>query len=397
MSGSALEGVQIIDLTHHIAGPYCTKLLADFGADVIKVERPDGGDPARRLGPFPDDVPHPEKSGLFLYLNTNKRGVTLNLKDPEGRGVLLDLVRHADVLVENFSPKVMPGLGLGYEALKEVNPNLIVTSISSSGQTGRYRNYRASELVLYALGGMAYITGEYNREPVKHGYNQAQYLGGLAGASGTVASLIGQWNGGHGEHVDVSILECVCSTLLTTILDYTYTGNVARRQPLEGSSLRYPAMTSDGYILPTPGVMGDWETYVEMVGVPELHDPKYDTVAGRQVHSAEVDRLLKSKWMERTAKEWFHHAQEWRFPFSPVQTMAEVYESPQLHERGYFVEFPHPAVGTLRYPGPPFQMSETLRRQIRAAPLLGEHNREVFGHLGYTGSDRGLHAQLGDQ
>ena len=379
MSDSPLQDVKILDLTHHIAGPYCTKLLADFGADVIKVERPDGGDSARRLGPFPGDTPHPEKSGLFLYLNTNKRGITLNLKDPESRSTLLELVRGADVLVESFSPRVMPSLRLDYETLAEVNPGLIMTSISSFGQSGRYRDYRATELVLYALGGMAYITGEYHREPVKHGYNQAQYLGGLAAASGTVTALLGRWRGGQGQHVDVSIMECVCSTLFSTMLDYTYAGMVSRRQPREGSSLRYPAQTKQGYLLPTPGVMGDWETYAEMVGVEELHDPKFDTPAGRQVHSDEVDALLKTKWLERTAEEWFHHAQEWRFPFAPVQTMADIAESPQLQDRGFFVEFPHPVVGSLTYPGAPFRMSESPTRQSRPAPLLGEHNEEVLG------------------
>ncbi|MEE9163037.1 MAG: CoA transferase, partial [Candidatus Neomarinimicrobiota bacterium] len=280
MSGSALQDIKVIDLTHHIAGPYCTKLLADFGADVIQVEQPNGGDSARRLGPFPEDVPHPEKSGLFLYLNTNKRGITLNLKEPKGRFALLDLVRDADILVESFSPRVMPSLGLDYPALAQINPGLIMTSISSFGQNGRYRDYCATELVLSALGGMAYITGEYHRDPVKHGYNQAQYLGGLAAASGTVTALLRRWRGGVGHRVDVSILECVCSTLFSTVLDYTYAGMVARRQPLEGSSLRYPAQTKDGYILPTPGVMGDWETYAEMAGVPELHDPRFDTPAG---------------------------------------------------------------------------------------------------------------------
>ena len=348
------------------------------------------GDSARRLGPFPEDIPHPEKSGLFLYLNTNKRGITLNLKDPKGRATLLDLVRDADILVESFSPRVMPSLGLDYETLSEINPGLVMTSISSFGQNGRYRDYRASELALYALGGMAYVTGEYHREPVKHGYNQAQYLGGMSAASGTVAALLQRWRGGVGQQMDVSILECVTSTLFSSVLEYTYGGMVARRQPKEGSSLRYPAQTKDGYILPTPGVMGDWETYAEMAGVPELHDPKFDTPAGRQLHSDEVDSLLKSKWMEQTSQEWFHHAQEWRFPFAPVQTMADIAESPQLKERGFFVEFPHPAVGTLRYPGAPFQMSESPGRngqQVRAAPLLGEHNDEVFQELGYSPQD----------
>ena len=191
MSDSVLKDIKVIDLTQHIAGPYCTKLLADYGADVIKVERPDGGDPARRMGPFPGHESHPEKSGLFLYLNTNKRGITLDLKSGEGRDALLELVRDADVLVESYSPRVMPSLGLDYQTLSQVNPRLIMTSVSSFGRNGRYRDYRASELVLYALCGMAYITGGYHREPVKHGYNQAQYLGGVAAASGTVAALLG--------------------------------------------------------------------------------------------------------------------------------------------------------------------------------------------------------------
>ena len=387
MNDTALQDLKVIDLTQYVAGPYCTKLLADYGGDVIKVERPDGGDPARRMGPFPGHQPHPEKSGIFLYLNTNKRGVTLDLKSVGGRAALLDMVRDADVLVESFSPRVMPSLGLDYRTLARVNPNLIMTSVSNFGQTGRYRDYLATELVLYALCGMAYVTGEYHREPVKHGYNQAQYLGGVAAASGTVAALLGLWRGGRGQQVDVSILECACSTLLTTVLEYTYAGKVSRRQPAQGSSLRYPAPTKDGYILPTPGMMGDWETYGEMAGVPELHDPKFATPAGRQLHSDEVDSLLKAKWMEKTAEEWFHHAQEWRFPFSPVQTMAGISGSPQLEERDYFVEFPHPAVGTLRLPGAPFRMSQTPRRQTGPAPTLGEHNREVFGEMGYEGGE----------
>jgi crotonobetainyl-CoA:carnitine CoA-transferase CaiB-like acyl-CoA transferase len=178
--------------------------------------------------------------------------------------------------------------------------------------------------------------------------------------------------------VDVSILECAISTLFTTFSDYTYAGLVSRRQPSQGSSLRYPAPTKEGYILPTPGVMGDWATYAAMAEVPELQDPKFATPADRQLHSDEVDNLLKAKWLEKTAEEWFHHAQEWRFPFSPVNTMEDISGSLQLENRGYFIEFPHPAVDTLRYPGAPFRMSETPRRQAMPAPTLGQHNEEVF-------------------
>ena len=158
MNDSVLQDIKVIDLTQNIAGPYCTKLLADYGADVIKVERPDG-DPARRMGPFPGHEPHPERSGIFLYLNPNKRGVTLDLKSDDGRADLLNLVRDADVLVESYSPRVMVSLGLDYETLSAVNPKLIMTSVSSFGRNGRYSEYRATELVLYALCGMAYITG----------------------------------------------------------------------------------------------------------------------------------------------------------------------------------------------------------------------------------------------
>ena len=157
-----LSDVRVLDLTHGISGPYCTKLLADFGADVIKVERP-GGDYARTLGPFPDDIPHPEKSGLFLFLNTNKRGIVLDLKTPDGVEMLKKLVRDADILVENFRPGVMSSLGLGYETLSAINPNLVMTSISNFGQTGPYRDFLATELTLFAMGGAMNRTGLQDR------------------------------------------------------------------------------------------------------------------------------------------------------------------------------------------------------------------------------------------
>ena len=155
-----LSGLRVLDLTHHVAGPYATRLMATQGAEVIKIERTGAGDPARRLGPFPDNVPHPEKSALFLYLNTNKKSVTLNLKTDAGRSILLRLASQADVLIENFRPGVLPGLGLDYQSLAAADPGLVMTSISNFGQTGPYRDFRAREINLYALGGLMYITGE---------------------------------------------------------------------------------------------------------------------------------------------------------------------------------------------------------------------------------------------
>lgn len=178
MPSQALDDVLVLDLTHYIAGPYCTKLLADYGARVIKIERPDGGDPCRWLGPFPDDVPHPEKSGLFLYLNTNKESVTLNLKLLRGRQLFMRLVAKADVVVENFHPHVMSDLGLDYPYLRPVNTRLLMTSISNFGQTGPYRDWRAQDLTLYGMGGEMYTSGAAGREPLKQAHNLTLYQGG---------------------------------------------------------------------------------------------------------------------------------------------------------------------------------------------------------------------------
>ena len=187
MSDMALSDVRILDLTRHVAGPFCTKMLADYGADVIKVERPNGGDVTRRMGPFPDDVPHLEKSGLFLHLNTNKRGVTLNLRSATGKRMFMELVKQVDVVVENFAPRVLPSLGLAYEDLEQINPQVILVSISNFGQTGPYRDYKASEIVLHGMGGNLRSLGLPEREPVKYGSHVALRQAGLIGAAATMA------------------------------------------------------------------------------------------------------------------------------------------------------------------------------------------------------------------
>ena len=202
MAPSALHGVKVLDLTHHIAGPYCTKLLSDFGAQVIKIERR-GGDPAREMPPFYHDEKHPEKSLLFLYLNTAKRSVTLNLKSDRGIHILRELAKDADILVENFSPRVMPSLELDFPILQALNPALVMVSISNFGQTGPYRDYKATDMVEYALGGLMYIFGSYDREPLKHALHQAQFKAGTD--SGTVLRLKGKGfsrkNGSRGDQL----------------------------------------------------------------------------------------------------------------------------------------------------------------------------------------------------
>jgi crotonobetainyl-CoA:carnitine CoA-transferase CaiB-like acyl-CoA transferase len=207
MPPQALDDLLILDLTHYIAGPYCTKLLADYGARVIKIERPAGGDPCRRVGPFPGDVPHPEKSGLFLHLNTNKESVVLNLKTLRGRQLFSKLVAKADVVVENFHPRVLLSLGLDYPHLRRIKPSIILTSISNFGQTGPYRDWRAQDLTLYGMGGEMYTSGTPGRTPLKQAHNLTLYQGGAMAAAATMVGVFGVRQHGCGQHIDVSLFE----------------------------------------------------------------------------------------------------------------------------------------------------------------------------------------------
>ena len=227
----ALDGIKVLDLTHHIAGPYCTKLLADFGAQVTKIERPGSGDPARGIGPFAGDDPHPDKGLPFLYLNTNKRSVTLDLKSTTGQRILRRLADTADLIVENFRPRTLTSIGLTYETFTVTNPSVVMVSISNFGQTGPYRDYEATDIVEYALSGIQYIFGDNDREPLKHGFNQAQFKAGTDAASAALIALYHRAMTGKGQWVDVSIQECISTGLRDVTSAFTYTGAVKWRRP----------------------------------------------------------------------------------------------------------------------------------------------------------------------
>lgn len=391
-SPRALEGVKVLDLTHHIAGPYCTKLLADFGADVLKVERP-GGDPARRLPPFFHDQPDPERSLVFGYLNTNKKGLTLDLKSSTGREILRSLARDSDVVVENFSPRVMPSLGLSFDALRQENQALVLVSISNFGQTGPYRDYRAADIVEYALGGLMYIFGAYDREPLKHAFHQAQFKAGADAASAALMALYHQRMTGQGQHVDVSIQEAVVSGLRDVVNNYTYTGAVRRRQPNHSGDLNRLRATADGHMLPTPGLANfDWQTMVDFLGLPELDDDKFRTPSARLANAEELGRILDDHFIKQNKYEMFHNSQQHRFIYGVIQSPEEVLSDPQFEARGYFVEVDHPAtgplIGAIKYPGAPFNMEGTPWQITRPAPGLGQHNQEVLGErLGYSNAE----------
>ncbi len=385
----ALDGVRVLDLTHHIAGPWCTKLLADYGADVLKVEPP-SGDPARGMPPFFHDEAHPDKSLLFLYLNTSKRGITLDLKSSEGKRVFLELVKDVDLLVENYSPRVMPSLGLDYQTLRERNPSLVMASISNFGQTGPYRDYKATEIVSYALGGLMYIFGNYDREPLKHALHQAQFKAGTDAASASLMALYHQRLTGEGQHIDVSIQETIASTLRDVVDNYTYTGAVRRRQPNHSGDLTRLRAASDGYILPNPGIGAglNWNTVVDFLEEPALDDERFADASARLANAEELGEILDRCFETKKKADMFYAAHERRFIYGMVQSPQEVMENPQFQHRGYFVELAHPVIGPATYPGAPFIMSGTPWEASSPAPALGEHNEEVFrDRLGYSDAD----------
>ena len=386
MNERALDGVKVLDLTHHIAGPYCTKLLADFGAEVVKIERP-GGDPARRMAPFLHDDADPEKSLVFAYLNTNKQSVTLNLKSEKGIRLLKSLVEESDVLVENFAPRVMPSLGLDFETLQQINPSLVMTSISNFGQTGPYRDYKAADIVEYALGGLMYIFGAYDREPLKHAFNQAQFKAGTDAASATLMAMYHQRLTGEEQRVDVSVQEAVATGLRDVVNNFTYTGAVRRRQPNHSGDLLRMRASADGHLLPNPGIGAglDWNIVVDFLGLPELDDERFSTPSARLVNAEELGRILDEYFIKQNKYEMFYASHEKRFIFGVVQSPEEVMADPQFEARNYFVDIGHPALGTLKYPGAPFEMSGTPWEARSPAPTLGQHNQEVIGQrLGHT-------------
>ncbi len=378
--------MKVLDLTHHLSGPYCTKLLADFGADVLKVEKP-AGDHTRRAGPFLEDDIDPEKSLVFAYLNTNKQSITLNLKSDKGISMLTSLIEESDVLVENFAPRVMPSLGLDFETLQQINPRLILTSISNFGQTGPYRDYKAADIIEYAMGGLMYISGAYDREPLKHAFNQAQFKAGTDGASATLMAMYHQRLTGEGQHVDVSIQEAVATGLRDVVNNFTYTGAVRRRQPNHSGDLSRLRASSDGHLIPNPGIGAglNWDVMVDFMGIPELGGDKFNTPSARLVNAEELGQILDNYFIKQNKYERFYAAHEKRFIFGVVQSPSEVMADPQFEARNCFVDIAHPSLGTLKYPGAPFEMSKTPWAARSPAPTLGQHNHEFIGKkLGHT-------------
>jgi crotonobetainyl-CoA:carnitine CoA-transferase CaiB-like acyl-CoA transferase len=382
----ALDGFRVLEVGDLVAAPYATKLLADLGADVVKVERPGTGDEARRRGPFPGDVPHPEKSGLFLYLNANKRGITLDLGRRAGRDAFDRLAARADLLVHAVHPADVDAHGLAWERLAALNPRLVVAQISPFGATGPRAPWRATDLVLWNAGGCAALNGDPARPdlpPLRAFGQQAGFQAGLNAAIGALGALFARLESGRGEHVDVSTQACVTAILELTFEFWPYCGLVASRlgakpiQPLCFMECR------DGWIFLCCVEEHQWRSFVELMGSPEWAE--MEIFADRLARGANFDALqaLLQEWCaEQSVEDLYRRAQSRRVPFAPVSTMGDLVASPHLRARGFFATLGHPVAGDVTMPGAPYRLSATPWALRRPAPCLGQHTDEVLVEVG---------------
>jgi crotonobetainyl-CoA:carnitine CoA-transferase CaiB-like acyl-CoA transferase len=388
VSTGILEGLSVLELGRLVAAPYCGKLLADLGADVLKLEQPGAGDPARGQGPFPDDVPHRERSALFLYLNTNKRSITLEIGTETGRAIFRRLVSQVDVLIEDCAPGELEALELDYPRLSELNPRLIVTSITPYGTTGPYRDYRTRPLNVYHASGQTsfgYTSDvEEERAPPKAGGQLGEYDVGLTSAVGTMAAVLGRGSSGRGQQIEVSKLEALMCLERVDIGRLTDDPNPPSWRGGIGGMMK----AKDGYFIITPVQDHQWQGLIRAMGSPEWAQQDWSKdESARFEHAAQIRPRLDAWAAELTRDEIYHRLQEEGVPAGPVRSPAEALDSPQSRARGYFAELEHPEAGAHVYPTAPHLFSDAAR-PLAPAPLLGQHNADVYcGELGYGDED----------
>jgi len=394
MREGPLGGRRVLELADE-TGVYCGKLLADMGADVLKIERP-GGDATRELPPFWQDRPGPDHGLFFLYMNTSKRGLTLNLEDPEGQALFRRLAATADVIVETLPPGRLDELGLGQESLRAAHPRLVVTSITGFGQTGPYRSHRSSDLVAAALGGAMYVTGEAEDPPVRLAGHQACITASTCAAASSVIALFHASLAGAGQHVDVSMEEAtVAATHICGIGKWLDDGIVARRAgaALFNSTPSGTFRCRDGLVYLMVNRPLHWQALArwihEVTGNDAVLDPLFDGPSSRrQPYRDVLDGWIGELTARFTVDEVYHEGQRRHVAFTPVNGAAAVVDDPHLAAREYFVALDHPHVGALRYPGAPYRLSETPWRLRRPAPTVGQHNVEIYqGELGLSDVD----------
>ncbi|MBI4216892.1 MAG: CoA transferase [Chloroflexi bacterium] len=384
MAKAALSGLKVLEYAEFINGPFCARILGDLGAEVIKIEPPAGGDIARRREPFAGDDPHPEKSGLFLYLNFNKKGITLDPRTPVGKQLFLELARDADVLIENQGAGAMSRLGLGYTALKKLNPRMIMASITSFGQTGPYKNYQANNLVSMHMSGLAYaftgiVPDPEEQPPLNPGGHQGDFVTGITAAINVMSAIYHRLSTGKGDYLDISELEA-CA--YNEMRDYgAYIFEKAKISRTRAALARTTGLIQcmDGWVQFHGTEERHWRAVLEAMGNPEWgKDERFKDDRSRADNWQALRENIMTWTMKHSKQEIFHMMQARHIAFAPANTPEEVVKSPHLAAREYFVEFSHPVAGKVKYPGAPFKLSRTPWKARYPAPPQGQHNGEIF-------------------
>lgn len=372
-----------------VSGPMCGKMFADMGAEVVKIEPPCAGDEMRAHPPFPGDVPHPEKSGSFLYLNTSKKSLTLDPSTPTGAEVFRKLIAGADVLIENHQPEYLDSIGLGYEALKTINPKLIVTSISPFGQTGPYRNWKGTDLIEFAMSLTGYNTptmvDDPEREnPIRAPGHQAEMMGATAAAAATMFAIFHREATGVGQWIDAPCWQAIASTSKIEMAALTYARLPFSRMRGNVATGLEPLRCKDGYIYTLWAADTHYKALKALLHNPvEMESEVFDLLVGRQANDDVLRPMIRAELLKYDTEHLVSEGQRLGLTIGPVFTVAQAANHPHLRARNAFIEIDHPIAGRFQYPRSLVQMTATPPMPTRA-PLLGEHNAEILSRLGYS-------------
>ncbi len=386
----ALEDVKVLDFTRVFAGPFCTLQLADLGAEVIKVEIPGGGDAIRY------DPPRTEggEGGIFIILNRGKKSITLNISTKRGQEICKELVKKVDVVVENFSPRVMERLGLSYEELKKVNPGLIYASVSGFGHTGPYSARPSYDPIAQAMGGLMSVTGVEGGDPLLTGMPLGDYFPGLYSAISILAALHYRSNTGEGQYIDISMQDSVwATTAVTGLPQYFMAGEVPRRHGNRGQVYR----AKDGHIIIAVGNVGQWNNFLRVIEREDLIGlEKYGSWNQRAQHVDELQPIIEGWTSARSVEEIVSMLSDAHLPCSAVPTFEQVVDDAHLLSRDMLIEVEQVISGKVKVPGSPLKLSKTPGNATTPAPFLGEHNQEIYcGLLGYSDQEIGKLADEG--
>ncbi|MCH2531122.1 MAG: CoA transferase [Dehalococcoidia bacterium] len=379
----ALEGVRVLDCSQILAGPFCSMLLADMGADVIKIEKPNGGDDTRRMGPPFIDT----ESAAFLAMNRNKRSIVLNFKEQSGVQAMKTLVKDADIVIENYRTGTMARLGLGYEDLKNINPGIIYCSISGFGRTGPYANRGGFDLVAQGMSGLMSITGVPDSPPVKVGVPIADMNAGMFATYGILTAYINKLRTKKGQYLEISLLEAAIAYTVWESAGYFATGDIA--EPL-GSSHRnsapYQALkTKDGHINVGAPNQSNWERFANAIERSDLVTRnEFKDNASRLVNRESLERELELTLTTKNSSEWLEVLEKSGVPAGPILNISEVWNDPQVEARNMKVTLDHPTAGKITNIGLAAKLYSTPGRITKPAPLLGEHTREILVDAGYS-------------